>query len=816
MLGGEDSVHNDFAEALPNSISGYVHADKDGDCVFDPDEKGIANVVMHLLDSQGNVIRTTKTDANGFYEFANLRPAPTGSSKSSRPDISNDDNHVGTAGGVLGPQDTVTHIVLTSGIHGLHYDYCEVEPGGISGFVNVDLNVNCITDPGEPPIAGVVIRLLDAGGNTIATTTTDANGFYKFENLRPGTYGVFEEQPAGYLNGCNNVGTIGGTLGVDTVTEIVLPPGTTGEHYDFRELVPAQLSGRVHVNTTGDCADPTNPPLQGVTIELLNSSNVVIATAVTDAEGMYYFRDLRPGTYSVHEIQPQGYFNGATFVGTAGGVQGVDLVTSIVLPSGADGLHYDFCEIPPAMLCGFVYVDLNNNGLREAGEMGIAGVTLRLLDANGNSTGITTTTDATGEYCFIDLRPGTYSARRSAAQRIFRRTRHAGHRWRRGAEPGRLESRASCSTPAGCTRRKTISASYCQPASAARCTSTRPATARIPTNPPLSGVTVQLLDANGTVIRTTMTDSRRNVLLPRPAAGELLRCTKCSLTATSMAPRTWARWAAVKSTDLVTNIVLLAGVNAVHYDFCEIPPVLLSGNVFQDGPPIPLADQSQPIYVPDYRDGKLTSDDTLLPGVLLLLRDGVTGAPILGSAALPGTYAPDQPITVTTDAHGHYEFVGLKPGTYAVYEISPDGYIRGIDTAGSLGGIVISAWTAVDPAVLDLLQAPLPEDAIVQISLSGGQNSINNNFSVVVTTSQVQVFVLPAPPPGQPLFAPLDGPLAPPPLPPLIPQLLPQQLPQVPRRWRATLHVALECDRCRPAAQRRRRCRPVSTHQCAG
>ena len=59
-------------------------------------------------------------------------------------------------------------------------------------------------------------------------------------------------------------------------------------------------------------------------------------------------------------------------------------------------MHYDFCEIPPANLCGFVYVDLNNNGHRDAGEAGIAGVTLILKDANGNPTGATTVTDSTG------------------------------------------------------------------------------------------------------------------------------------------------------------------------------------------------------------------------------------------------------------------------------------------------------------------------------------------------------------------------------------------------------------------------------------
>ena len=75
----------------------------------------------------------------------------------------------------------------------------------------------------------------------------------------------------------------------------------------------------------------------------------------------------------------------------------------------------------------------------------------------------------------------------------------------------------------------------------------------------------------------------------------------------------------------------------MHYDFCEIPPATLSGFVFQDGPPIPLEFAGQVPDVLALRDGKLTPDDTRLAGVVLMLRDGVTGVPILGSAALAGS-----------------------------------------------------------------------------------------------------------------------------------------------------------------------------------
>jgi hypothetical protein len=63
-----------------------------------------------------------------------------------------------------------------------------------------------------------------------------------------------------------------------------------------------------------------------------------------------------------------------------------------------------------ATLCGYVYHDANNNGIKEEGEQGIAGVTVNLtgVDDNGQSVSQVQVTDDTGQYCFIELYPGTY------------------------------------------------------------------------------------------------------------------------------------------------------------------------------------------------------------------------------------------------------------------------------------------------------------------------------------------------------------------------------------------------------------------------
>jgi hypothetical protein len=63
-----------------------------------------------------------------------------------------------------------------------------------------------------------------------------------------------------------------------------------------------------------------------------------------------------------------------------------------------------------ASICGYVYNDANNNGIKEDGEAGIAGVTVTLsgTDDSGQPVSQVQVTDETGQYCFIELYAGNY------------------------------------------------------------------------------------------------------------------------------------------------------------------------------------------------------------------------------------------------------------------------------------------------------------------------------------------------------------------------------------------------------------------------
>lgn len=67
-------------------------------------------------------------------------------------------------------------------------------------------------------------------------------------------------------------------------------------------------------------------------------------------------------------------------------------------------------EFVPGSLSGFVFIDTNNDGIRDPGEEPFEGVTISLTgtDDFNRPVSLQTTTDATGAYSFNDLAPGTY------------------------------------------------------------------------------------------------------------------------------------------------------------------------------------------------------------------------------------------------------------------------------------------------------------------------------------------------------------------------------------------------------------------------
>ncbi len=75
-------------------------------------------------------------------------------------------------------------------------------------------------------------------------------------------------------------------------------------------------------------------------------------------------------------------------------------------PNNNSATDVDTIDELLAQLSGFVYIDLDDDGVKDPGESGIPNVQV-ILQQNGTQVN-STTTDSTGAYRFQNLQPGTY------------------------------------------------------------------------------------------------------------------------------------------------------------------------------------------------------------------------------------------------------------------------------------------------------------------------------------------------------------------------------------------------------------------------
>lgn len=299
----------------------------------------------------------------------------------------------------------------------------EIKPGALEGRVFVDANKDGI-DNAEAGVAGVTVQLLNAAGAVIATTTTAADGGYRFDNLNPGDYRVvFPTEVDGRELTDANVGAN------DTVdSDADATTGQTGPYavvsggvvkdVDAGIVDPgsAAIEGRIFVDADDNAVDNDEAGVAGVAVTLLNAAGAVIAATVTAADGSYLFEGLDAGDYTV---QFPTSVNGLVLVNANVGAddtidsdagQTTGRTGTISLEIGEISSDNDAGLRDPgtASLGNFVFFDADRDGIQDGGEAGVSGVTVTLYNAAGLAIA-TTATNGAGEYLFTGLKAGTYT-----------------------------------------------------------------------------------------------------------------------------------------------------------------------------------------------------------------------------------------------------------------------------------------------------------------------------------------------------------------------------------------------------------------------
>jgi len=776
----------------PISIEGTVYFDADRDLIQDPGDQGIQGVTLALWKKVGgNYVftgHTTQTDAQGNYKFGtnlNLLPGVYQIRESQPPVLQSVGAVPGTVSGtstgstVAGDPDILTEINIPLGdTHGINYDFAETLPASIRGRVHLtDDEGNCFSEEAlNRPLAGVKVTLKDANGNVVGTTFTNQNGEYEFLDLLPGVYTIIEETPVGLIDGGDHIGTIDGVKvgtkgGNDILTSIVLNAGDDGVNYDFCEHEPSIVSGHVyHDRNNNGIREAGEEFIPGTTVVLLDASGTQIGTQVTDVNGFYKFTGLSAGTYSIVEVQPTGWIDGKDAPGTVDGVASGsavnpgDRINTLVLKWGSEGINYDFGELKPGSIMGRVFYSPNGDCEWNEGDTPLSGVKVELLDVNGNVIG-TTFTGTDGTYRFDNLPPGVYAVKEYQPQGYLQGGTKPGSHGGNGDVQDLITA-----IPIGSGDQLT-DYNFCEkkPVSIEGLVYVDIINNCVhdPSEPVLAGVTIELIGANGNVLASTVTDSQGRYKFTGLTAGTYSVREYQPAGYFHGCQKAGSHGGDDSADDLITEITLTSGQDAVEYNFGEIPPAALSGYVFRDGAPIYTQDGKVPANLYQVRDGVLTADDYRIPGVVLELRHTLTGEAVTADEAMPGYYKSG-PIRVVTDANGYYEFKGLRSGNYTVIQIHPEGYYDSIDTPGSTNGLAVNKNTVVSPLMIQRFAAQgvsLNDDAILQIPLAAGQHSVANNFSEV----QVTTFVIIIPPEDPPVTPPPPEMVVPPPFLPIDP-----------------------------------------------
>ncbi|GGU51282.1 SdrD B-like domain-containing protein [Lentzea flava] len=420
---------------VTNRLGDFVWVDTNRNGLQDAGEPGVQGVTVVLKKGDGTPVGTPKqTDAQGKYLFDQLEdgvykvcfdlstlPAQYAGYTFTGKDAGDDtkDSDADAADGC-----TATTTLGAAKREDLTLDAGLVPPNNKLGdLVWKDTNRNGLQDGDEPGVPGVTVTLKDGTGATVGTPKqTGADGKYLFDQLPNGTYQVCFDlstapaEYAGYLLTRLNAGaddakdsdadpatkcTHTTTLGPDKREDLTLDAGIRP---------PNKLGDFVWIDTNKNGQqDDGEPPVPGVTVKAGDQ------TTKTDAQGKYVFDKLPDGQYTVcfdKTTLPQQYADYIPTTPNAGSDDAKDSDAAVdtwcAPPTKLDvdkpeDLTIDLGLIPPVNRLGdYVWVDVNSDGLQDATDIPVEGVTAKL------STGATTKTDAQGKYVFDDLADGTY------------------------------------------------------------------------------------------------------------------------------------------------------------------------------------------------------------------------------------------------------------------------------------------------------------------------------------------------------------------------------------------------------------------------
>ena len=420
---------NKVQTAILASIGDTVFADLNGNGTQDVGEPGLSGVQVCATPTTGGAVKCATTDGNGNYRIFGLDSNTNYTVALTPATIP-----AGYLTTTPNPLTVTSANFASSGNSWSAADFGLRPPahGKIGDTVWLDKNENGVVDAGESGLPGVRVNLYNAAGTVLmATTTTNASGYYTFTGLYAGSYQVRVDETSVVTSSFGVTSTIaaamdrvGGTLNPRNVA--LATDSSIVSTADFGYNWGGSIGDYVWYDNNGNKVQEGTPPdaggVNGASLllyydvdgngEFDPGTDTPVDFTQSNSSGIYLFDNLPPGNYIVKAeeqtvVAPPGSANAGLFgvmVATTGTKK------AVTLAANQDYVLADFGFIEAGELEGTVFHDVDSSGNLGGGEPGLTPVTVLLtgVSVSGSPISLSVDTNADGEYKFI-VPPGTYT-----------------------------------------------------------------------------------------------------------------------------------------------------------------------------------------------------------------------------------------------------------------------------------------------------------------------------------------------------------------------------------------------------------------------
>ena len=287
----------------------------------------------------------------------------------------------------------------------------------VTGICYIDANYNGYYDEGEQPLAGVkMVALKQQDDETIASAMSGEDGRFTITALRGNNYKIRALLPD---DGSTFTVTAEGELGNRFVgrsdrrenfwNDFKLEDGEKRE-IAVGAIYPATIKGTVYMDDDFSATlNGKEKIVSNYLVSLADGNGNIVASDKTSVKGVYELTGIAPGEYHLTVQAVKGYAftrlgEGNVVLNKTGG-EGYSEPVTVGIADRITGM--DIGMIKPGTVEGDVFADLNDNGIRDAGENGLPGVTVRLVSEEGEEA-FRAEIGEDGHYLFDAVMPGRY------------------------------------------------------------------------------------------------------------------------------------------------------------------------------------------------------------------------------------------------------------------------------------------------------------------------------------------------------------------------------------------------------------------------